>query len=95
MNVYLKFIRLFLVLMVGVFFLVGSCISGDCEEPTKVTLDDTKTEVKLDVKDLNIILPQKSRQFKKKSNSFQNSQHHALILTDSSYPSLLTFKLSK
>jgi len=28
------------------------------------------------------ILPQKSRQFKKKSNSFQNSQPHAIISTD-------------
>jgi len=41
------------------------------------------------------ILPQKSRQFKKKSNSFQNSQPQALSSTIFSYPSLLTFKLSK
>jgi len=44
---------------------------------------------------LLLILPQKSRQFKKKSNSFQNSQPQALSSTIFSYLSLLTFKLSK
>ena len=38
---------------------------------------------KLDIKERVIILPQKSRQFKKKSNSIQNSLSHALILTKS------------
>jgi hypothetical protein len=35
MHVFIKFIRLFLVLIVGVFFLLGSCISEDCEDHDK------------------------------------------------------------
>lgn len=48
MNVYLKFLRLFLVLMVGVFFLVGSGGSGggdkDVTPPETITVLDTTTQ---------------------------------------------------
>ena len=51
--------------------------------PAKAVQEDLEENHNRKISRSFIILPQKSRQFKKKSNSIQNSLSHALILTKS------------